>query len=621
EARNAQGATALITASRQGNVALVTLLLNHRARIDAADREGNTALHEAGFYAHVRCVEALLAAGAQTSTRNALEFTPLHQAVRRFWEISGESSDDRLARQADVIGLLLLYGADPGLRDGSGRTPVVLATESMNDPLRQAFNQPPARMTTATTSTAPHASSGGSGTDLAPSSTGQPPPLSEIVTDRPSAPRPVEQVQTLPSLTSPSDSSVKESFPPKSPSKTTTVEPLSAAPETPPEAPRVPDSTPTQTTRSTPTPIAPPPTIAPDLLKAMPPQSPLAEPPPPAAAPERIIPHPPEIAPAPQPPQAHSATAADADAPSKATSKPDEQARAQEPISSRPQSSQEVASSTAPPPLTVSPPPAQEAVPATPPFSPATSNRSETIPATTPPDEVQRRQLSPITSSNEPEPARSTLQAASTDRATPPPPAARAGPTAPATDRPPTPTRSAAVPDRTDESPTEESRRPWMFQNFGFGLGLGWTHNLGSRRVDSVTVVNGIVRIDNERNDLVRFMPEMHIWIDRWDERRWSWGPFLAVAPGSRVIDAVGFGLMIGYRPHQLDQYSFNFGIGGTLDLDARVLGDGLVANEPLPPGESSARTKHTTAAGLLVLFSVGWDPSAPRRSPQTDRK
>ncbi len=160
-----------------------------------------------------------------------------------------------------------------------------------------------------------------------------------------------------------------------------------------------------------------------------------------------------------------------------------------------------------------------------------------------------------------------------------------------------------------------------MLRNFGFGLGLGWTHNLGPRRVDSVTVVNGTVRIDNERNDLVRFMPEMHIWLDRWDEQRWSWGPFLAFAPGSRVIDAVGFGLMLGYRPHRNDQYSFNFGIGGTLDLDARVLGDGLIANEPLPPGETSARTKQTTAAGLLVLFSVGWDLSAPRGPMQTDHK
>ncbi len=63
-----------------------------------------------------------------------------------------------------------------------------------------------------------------------------------------------------------------------------------------------------------------------------------------------------------------------------------------------------------------------------------------------------------------------------------------------------------------------------MFQNLGFWLGLGWTHNPGPRGVESVTVMNGIVRIDNEHNDSVRFMPEMHIWLDRWDEQRWSGG-------------------------------------------------------------------------------------------------
>ncbi len=168
----------------------------------------------------------------------------------------------------------------------------------------------------------------------------------------------------------------------------------------------------------------------------------------------------------------------------------------------------------------------------------------------------------------------------------------------------------------------EDTHDTWLCQNVGFGLGVGWTHNLGPRRVESVSVTpNRIVRIDDERNDLVRVMPEVHLWIDRWDEQRWSWGPFLAVAPGSRIIDAVGGGLMVGYRPHQRDRYSVNFGIGGTLDLDTRVLGDGLMANEPLPPRETGARTKQTTGAGLLVFFSVGWDLSAPRQAQQLDRK
>lgn len=191
----------------------------------------------------------------------------------------------------------------------------------------------------------------------------------------------------------------------------------------------------------------------------------------------------------------------------------------------------------------------------------------------------------------------------------------------PALDQPSTSTslRPLSTSDETPDAATPHSH--WITQSLGFGLGLGWTHNLGPRRVESVSVVNRIVRIDEERNDWVRVMPEVHLWIDRWDEQRWSWGPFLAVAPGARIIDAVGGGLMLGYRPHRGDRYSFNLGIGGTLDLDARVLGDGLVANEPLPPRETSARTKHTTAAGLLILFSVGWDLSAARELQAADLK
>ena len=146
DARNAQGATPLMTASGRGNLTLVHLLIKRGARIDAADHNGNTALHEASFQADARCVEALLVAGAQPSVRNALGSTPLHQAVRRFWEKPGESSQDRLAKQTVVIGLLLRYGADPLLLDGRGRTPVVFAVQSTNGSLQQALNVPPPRL-------------------------------------------------------------------------------------------------------------------------------------------------------------------------------------------------------------------------------------------------------------------------------------------------------------------------------------------------------------------------------------------------------------------------------------------------------------------------------------------
>src|SRR5688500_8209407 len=121
-----------------------------------------------------------------------------------------------------------------------------------------------------------------------------------------------------------------------------------------------------------------------------------------------------------------------------------------------------------------------------------------------------------------------------------------------------------------------------------------------------------------QRNDLVRFMPEVHLWMDQWDEQRWSWGPFLSIAPGPSLIDAVGFGLMLGYRARQTDPYTFNLGVGGTLDFNTRVLGDGLTTNQSLPPGENQVPTKQTTAPGLLIILSVGWDIGMPRNSPSS---
>ncbi|MFZ1819074.1 MAG: ankyrin repeat domain-containing protein [Nitrospira sp.] len=606
EARDAQGATPLITAAGRGNLALVTLLLNRHAEVETTDRAGNTALHQASFYGQVPCVEALLATEAQTSARNALAFTPLHQAVRRFWELSGESRADRLTRQANVIDILLRYGADPELRDASGRTPITLATESSNGSLRHAFNRtpvraipaaeiPPTPQSSAATAESPQTAPGMAAPDLGT--------LSSAVQSNPPAPsRSAAPLPAVPSLNPPTDMSAQDDRQPdiaviptpstpatESSTGPTAAESLSPAPEGTSAAtsPAVATSRPHTGPVPAP-PIATGPTRDPEASKAIASQPLPTESQPPA---DTVTPLSPQV-------------------------------------SDMPPTKSLTPQSTVHPPTTPSPTPT--------PLIAAVDTQVETKPAASPSADQQRRtwtpaiepaeerrrprqppQLTPSTDSTRPHSAPLVASADSSSAAALAP---QTGATGPSTDRTPLPTLAPAT-DKKENPPDTDAERPWMFQRLGFGLGLGWTHNLGPRRVDSVTVVNRIVRIDNERNDLVRFMPEMHLWIDRWDEQRWSWGPFLTVAPGSRIIDAVGFGLMMGYRPHRQDQYSFNVGIGGTLDLDARVLGDGLIANEPLPARETTARTKQTTAAGLLVLFSVGWDLAAPHHPAHTERQ
>ena len=60
----------------------VALLLKHKAKANARDRNGRSALHEAAFAGHAEIVAALIDAGADVQARDALERTPLLEAAR-----------------------------------------------------------------------------------------------------------------------------------------------------------------------------------------------------------------------------------------------------------------------------------------------------------------------------------------------------------------------------------------------------------------------------------------------------------------------------------------------------------------------------------------------------------
>jgi len=175
---------------------------------------------------------------------------------------------------------------------------------------------------------------------------------------------------------------------------------------------------------------------------------------------------------------------------------------------------------------------------------------------------------------------------------------------------------------------------------FNFGIAFTGTFDLGGRdRVKRVELdPNGIVRVTQEDNVRGRIMLEAHYFfppghrflgINHVD---WGWGPFLAILPGSsNVIDAMGAGLMIGWKYNKSESEratkaaiegkdkapsvpdwskpgtSFNFGIGAVVDFDAVVLGDGVEDGQPLPPGETTIRTVTTDQTGLLVMFSFTW--------------
>jgi len=52
---------------------------------------------------------------------------------------------------------------------------------------------------------------------------------------------------------------------------------------------------------------------------------------------------------------------------------------------------------------------------------------------------------------------------------------------------------------------------------------------------------------------------------------------------------------------------SFNIGIGLMMDPSAKILGDGITENQPLPAGETQVRLKETSQWGFLIMSSYSF--------------
>jgi hypothetical protein len=168
------------------------------------------------------------------------------------------------------------------------------------------------------------------------------------------------------------------------------------------------------------------------------------------------------------------------------------------------------------------------------------------------------------------------------------------------------------------------------FGGLTFGVGLGLSLNVqNTSRVTSASVVNGIVRVTQTADASADFVLETHYFfvpksnfftVSAGD---WGHGPFLGIVPsttGSDVIAAYTAGWMIGFREptwtydDKAKQWnatystaSWNFGIGVRVDPSVQVLGAGLVANQPLPAGETSIRYENKPGYGMMLLSSFSF--------------
>lgn len=146
----------LHAAAQRGPLSLLSLLLQHKADVHAANGSGWTPLHLAARAGSAPKVAALLAAGASHAAANSQGNTPLHLVRRHFpgaalccvravTVLSLHAPDACSAAgcllvvccsnhvqasvngHAKVVEALLAAGADASLKNGDGRTPRAMA--------------------------------------------------------------------------------------------------------------------------------------------------------------------------------------------------------------------------------------------------------------------------------------------------------------------------------------------------------------------------------------------------------------------------------------------------------------------------------------------------------------
>lgn len=150
-----------------------------------------------------------------------------------------------------------------------------------------------------------------------------------------------------------------------------------------------------------------------------------------------------------------------------------------------------------------------------------------------------------------------------------------------------------------------------VFGEFNLGAGLMAGFDIGGKtRVKKASIVNGVVRIEEESTVNIGVIAEVHRLFshDSNDGNQWGWGPFvgLVLSGENNIVNAAALGVMVGFRPKN-EQKSLNIGVGALVSPSVQVLGDGISKNAPLPAGETEIRYKNETKYGVAVAVSFGF--------------
>jgi hypothetical protein len=193
----------------------------------------------------------------------------------------------------------------------------------------------------------------------------------------------------------------------------------------------------------------------------------------------------------------------------------------------------------------------------------------------------------------------------------------------------------AAEREKNDTEKAKESIE--AMTGIGWGIGIATNFDVGGRRVGTAAVDgNNIVRVeDSSTNASVSFVLEAHYFLQSWnrgfnrrsgacpkDTDDWincttfAHGPFVAIEMGggnsatnSGPISGYALGWMLGmrhpYAPATV-KGSWNIGVGLRVTPNAKVLGDGITANQPLPAGDT-LRYKTEPRYGVMLMSTFSF--------------
>ncbi|KAI8955496.1 ankyrin unc44 [Xylaria longipes] len=144
------GRTALHMAAERNHTAIIDMLVNAGAPVEAATNKGSTPLYTASFWGSTEAVRTLLKHNVRVEARNVSKWTPLNTASREGhteivkWLLQSSASlearEDKnhftplhhaaIAGHAVIVGMLLDHGANIEIRSKDDSTPLHLAASN-----------------------------------------------------------------------------------------------------------------------------------------------------------------------------------------------------------------------------------------------------------------------------------------------------------------------------------------------------------------------------------------------------------------------------------------------------------------------------------------------------------